>query len=127
MSDDIDYLTASMYESGEDPIAVAESRIAMLVEVYQVVLQRKANGLAPLPAWQEVSDAAVARKIVGMLLDAGWRPPSDEVVAAAAGNVQKQRERVDAWWAALGAADRRRVIEHYARHGEFPPDLGRPS
>lgn len=127
MSDDIEYLTAAMYAAGKDAITVAESRTATLIEVYRNLLQRQANGLPPLPAWQEVSDDAAARKIIGTLLDAGWQPPSDDTVAAAAERVRQQQERTDEWWASLTPDQRRRGIEHYSNHGEFPPDLGRPS
>lgn len=85
MSDltDLDYLSRWGYARGEDPIDVAIKRVATLAEVWTTLQEREANGLARLPAWQDITSAALARKVVGALLDAGWRPPTDEVLAEA--------------------------------------------
>jgi hypothetical protein len=84
MSDDIGFLAASKYAAGKSPIDVAEGSIVTLLTVHTNLLLRAAAGRKPLPAWQDLSFAALARKIVGELLDAGWEPPSDEDIRAAA-------------------------------------------
>lgn len=125
-ADDIDYATAAWYANGNEPLDVAEQRTALLLEAAEDMAERAARGLPALPSWPDTGHRAVARKILGLLLDAGWRPPSDEAVQAAVAKVHAEQDRVDAWWATLGEHDRRRAREHYERHGEFPADL-RPS
>jgi hypothetical protein len=126
-ADDIDYLTACSYASGMDPIQAAEERIATLLDVATVVAGRAARGLPPLPAWPDASPEAIARKVLGLLLDAGWQPPSDETVQAAGAKVRADRERFDAWWTALTESDRDQIRDHYERHNEFPADLRPPT
>lgn len=81
---DMDFLSAAMLAGGRSPIQVAELRVAQLLEVRGILLGREANGHPRLPAWQDLSNDALARKVVGLLMDAGWRPPSDAEVEAAA-------------------------------------------
>lgn len=85
MSDfsDLGYLSRWSYARGADPIDVAVQGSTTLIEVWVNLQVREANGVPRLPAWQDISHVALARKIVGDLLDAGWSPPSDDVLAEA--------------------------------------------
>lgn len=124
---DIDHLTASAYASGGTPIEVAERRIVTLLEARAVVEHRAVHDLPPLPAWPDATFATVARKILGLLLDAGWQQPSDETVRASIEHVRAAGARHDAWWVTLTAQDQARFMEHYSRTGEPPADLRPPS
>lgn len=91
---DLDYLTACRYANGDDPLTVAEEQAVMLLDVRHHLLHERElkNRLPRLPAWPDLSDAAVARKFVGWLLDAGWTPPSPETVAAAKRWVEQPKD-----------------------------------
>ncbi|TAK32284.1 MAG: hypothetical protein EPO40_02875 [Myxococcaceae bacterium] len=73
-----DYLAASAHASGKDPIDWAVLIVGNLLTARATCTGRAERGLPPLPCWPDTSDAAVARKVVGFLLDAGWTPPSTE-------------------------------------------------
>jgi len=57
------------------------------------------------------------------LLDAGWRPPSDEAVAAAAARAAEKTTQFRAWLDGLGDVERLQAMSYYAEHNEFPPGL----
>jgi hypothetical protein len=81
---DIDYLSAWFYGDGADAIETAEIRVGVILDAWQeVALVRAARGLPQYPGWEDLSPAAIARKVIGYLLDAGWKPPSAEEIAAA--------------------------------------------
>ncbi len=60
---DIDLLARTAYETGIDPIDYAAANVIQAhVDVW-------------LSCWDTQSTAALSRRILGDLLDAGWRPP----------------------------------------------------
>ncbi len=60
---DIDLLAATAYETGIDPVTyAAENVIQAHIDVY-------------LSCWDSQSTAALSRRIVADLLNAGWSPP----------------------------------------------------
>lgn len=77
----LNYLAAWCYANGHDPLRVAEMRVTTLLEVHAAITER--GSATPLPAWSDLSRDALARKIVGDLLDAGWTPPDEATLAAA--------------------------------------------
>lgn len=127
MSDSIDDLSGSAYGGGMDPLDWATHLVASLLSARSTCQQRELNGLPPLAAWPDVSDQAVARKVLGHLLDAGWTPPTDAAVREAAARSVAARARFDAWWSTVPAADRDRAVEHYSRTGEWPCDVQPPT
>lgn len=122
---DMDYLSASSYADGDDTVRVAQRWVRNLLDAHTSLLDRR--GDAPLPGWEDMTHDALARKILGRLLDAGWRPPSDMEIAAAADWVSKKRRRYDWWWRSLTDDERARFVKHYSEYGEPPSDLRPPS
>lgn len=123
---DIDALSAVAYASGKDPLTVAERWINLLLDARDTMRQRAANGLPPLPGWDDTGNAAVARKAIGRLLDAGWHPPTEAEVGAAVRESRVASDQFSAWLDALSPDQRHDVLDHYAHHGEFPPDMQPP-
>ena len=64
------------YESGTDPVTYAEKRVAMVVSVHLTVIEGRAENPASFPVYsRDLSDGALARRILGGLLAIGWTPP----------------------------------------------------
>lgn len=124
---DIDDLSASAYAGGKDPLDWATHLVTSLLAARSTCERRELSGLPPLPAWSDVSDDAVARKVLGHLLDAGWTPPTDADVRDAAARAVAARASFDAWWSTVPTADRDRAVEHYSRTGEWPHDVQPPT
>lgn len=71
-----DWPARNAYESGTDPVTYAEGRVAMLVEVHLLVVNGRAENPASFPIYsRDLSDEALARRILGGLLAIGWTPP----------------------------------------------------
>lgn len=67
---DIDFLAAFAYSTGQDPIDyAAENVVQSNVNAYLGIGQDFADDPRELPT------APLSRRIVGDLLDAGWKPP----------------------------------------------------
>lgn len=124
---DIDNLSASAYAGGKDPLDWATHLAASVLMAWSTCQRREVRGLPPLPDWPDLSDHAVACKILGRLLDAGWTPPSGPAVREAAARSHADQARFAAWWSTVPIHDRDRAIEHFSRTGEWPHDVQPPS
>ncbi len=117
---DICALSAAQYAAGRSPIEVAEVAITSLLLVRDAAARRSPD-LPPLPAWPTTDDEALARKIIGGLLDAGWTPPTDTAITEAARRSNTRREQLRQWRESLTDEQRATVLEHYSQTGEYPP------
>lgn len=92
MTTSIDYIAALGYRDGVDTITVGTDRVALLVETWdRIGCAREANPDAfPGAVWADLSIAAVARKVLGSLLDAGWTPPGPDAIAAAVAQLDER-------------------------------------
>lgn len=72
---EIDYVSTVQYAAGYDPIDWGVHLVAVYLDTRKVAAGRVIAGLPPLPAWIDLSNEAVARKIIARLMDAGWTPP----------------------------------------------------
>jgi len=71
-----DWPARNAYESGTDPMAYAEKRVAVLIEVHLLVVNGRAENPGSFPIYsRDLSDEALARRILGGLLAIGWTPP----------------------------------------------------
>lgn len=76
MTDDIDALARILYESGIDPIDYAEGQILLLMEAHGRVMLARTLHPAAFPGFGiELTPEALARRIIGDLMNAGWKPP----------------------------------------------------
>jgi hypothetical protein len=71
-----DWPARNAYESGADPVTYAEGRVAMVVKVHLSVVNGRAESPGSFPVYsRDLSDEALARRILGGLLAIGWTPP----------------------------------------------------
>lgn len=76
MSGDYDALAMYAYHQGTPPMDWAEKRVVQLIEVHQMVAASRAQNPATFPGYCiELTPSALARRILGELLDAGWVCP----------------------------------------------------
>lgn len=76
MNDIDDWPARNAYESGTDPVAYAEQRVSVLIEVHLLVAAGRTEDPALFPIYsRDLSDEALARRILGGLLAIGWTPP----------------------------------------------------
>ena len=77
MTEDIGFLARFAYDHGQDPIDYAASNVIQIhIDVYLTVLAARATDPASFPGYVlEATTAALSRRILGDLLDAGWTPP----------------------------------------------------
>lgn len=80
---DIDGLPAYQYEIGQDPIDVAIGIAETQLFCRDQVLAGRAESPAAFPAYGSDEAGAIARRIVGDLMGAGWKPPTAEEIKAA--------------------------------------------
>lgn len=116
---DIDALSAWSYERGEAPLTVAVDRVSTLLDVW-INLAAGPAGTGLPAAWPDVSTQTAANKVVGMLLDAGWTPPSEDAVAAAVAQVKADEELHARRMASLTEVQRAELVQHCLDHGEMP-------
>lgn len=84
MSSDIDWMASSAYAQGKDPIDYAAEWLTTLIETHHDVMVGRAKNPASFPGYcLAVTDEALALRIVGELLDAGWTPPNVTTEATA--------------------------------------------
>lgn len=73
---DISDLARISYESGIEPVDYAEGQIVTLINVQAAVALTAELEPETFPGGlPDVSVGALARRILGELLDAGWQPP----------------------------------------------------
>jgi replicative DNA helicase len=73
---DIDGLAKYAYSRGQHPISYAADRVAIAIEAHQDVVQSRTDAPASFPLYgDDLSPAALARRIVGTLMAAGWTSP----------------------------------------------------
>jgi hypothetical protein len=95
-----DWPARRAYESGTDPLAYAEKRVAMVIKVHLSVVNGRAENPGSFPIYsRDLSDEALARRILGGLLAIGWTPPHidplggpDEVVAGRLEDIEDEDE-----------------------------------
>lgn len=74
--DDVDGLARHAYSHGTTPLDWAAGYTENLIEVHLQVAASRAEDPATFPGYCiELTLAAVARRIVGTLMDAGWTAP----------------------------------------------------
>lgn len=73
MTSDINDLARICYEAGVDPIDYAEGELEILIGVHALVATAPPERRSGY--WTDLSTRALARRILGNLLDAGWHPP----------------------------------------------------
>lgn len=74
--DDVDPLARVAYRHGRDTIDWAIHLAKNEIEVRETILAARAEDPNAFPGYVlELTHEAVARRIVGNLLDAGWKPP----------------------------------------------------
>jgi hypothetical protein len=72
----IDHLAKYAYHLGTSPMEWAEKHITMLVDIHQLVGATRADEPDTFPGYCiELTTDALARRILGELLDAGWTCP----------------------------------------------------
>ncbi len=126
MADDIDALAAASYEGGKDVIDVAVERITVLIEVRDTVIEHRRTTPQGSPTFGPTDPSVIGRRLVAALLDAGWRPPTDDEVKEASRRSKEATERFDEWRRTLSPEQWDRGVDHYSSHGEWPPDLQPP-
>lgn len=74
---DIDFLARFAYGLGQDPIDYAAVNVIEIhIDTYLSIVAARYEDPASFPGYTlELSRPALARRIVGDLLDAGWTPP----------------------------------------------------
>ena len=76
MAEDISELARISYDAGIDPIDYAEGEILTLIEAHANVAVARILNPASLPGYPlKVTPEALTRRILGVLLDAGWTAP----------------------------------------------------
>lgn len=123
---DIDNLPAMLYGLGEDAIDVAIEAARTHIWVRDEVLAGRAEDPNAFPGYGEDDATTIAARIVGDLLGAGWTPPSEEAVKAAAASSQAKTARFEAWLGSLTTVQRNYAMDYYAKNGEFPDDCRPP-
>ncbi len=77
MTSDIGVLAAFAYRNGKDPIDWAIELAEIQIGLRDEVVAGRIENPKSYPSYQlDLSTGAVARRIVGDLLDAGWTPPT---------------------------------------------------
>ena len=76
MTDDINGLARFAYDIGINPVDYAEGDIEALINAHFMVAASRAIEPGTFPGYSiELTTDALARRILGNLLDAGWHPP----------------------------------------------------
>ena len=73
---DLNTLALYAYYLGRPPLDWAEKQVDVLIRVHQEVIAARAEDPGTFPGYCiELTTGALARRIIGELLDAGWTPP----------------------------------------------------
>ena len=124
--DDIDHRAARSYAEGRDAIDEAVARIALLLEIRDDVIQERETTPSAFQLFGDTAPDVVGRRVVASLLNAGWKPPSDDERDRAVASYHRQRREFDTWKAALAPGEWERAVNYYSEHDEWPPDLQPP-
>lgn len=127
MGDDIDKFSAAAHAFGQDVIDVAIELVATQVKARDMALASRAEDPASWPGFGSTDPEVIGRQVVADFLKAGWRPPSDEEVAAAAEGSRRNREAFNTWLESLSEDDFSRLKAHFGEHGSWPDDLQPPA
>ena len=73
-TNDLGVLAQIAYAAGITPLDFAEEQVTIQLGVYMTVVTAREE-LEPLLGTVDVSPGAMARRILGGLLDAGWKAP----------------------------------------------------
>lgn len=89
---DICAIARMSYERGRDPVEYAETHIVKIhLDVYLTITTSRAVDTATFPGYLlELTPEALARRIIGSLLDAGWVSPAAGWPGLAAGVVDEE-------------------------------------
>lgn len=83
---DIDPIDQWAYKHGVAPLDWAIKRVQTELEVFHDVQRSRAEDPATYPGYVlALTDEALARAIVGRLLDCGWTPPTHDQLQEDAG------------------------------------------
>jgi len=74
MTADICETARLAYAAGVDPVAWAEVEVCALIGVHRELV--KLNSDMGVEAGGDLSDGAMARRVLGLLLNAGWVAPA---------------------------------------------------
>ena len=77
MTSDICFLASFAYDNDVDPVDYATGHVIQThIDVYLTVLAARAEDPAAFPGYVlETTTTALSRRILGDLMDAGWKPP----------------------------------------------------
>jgi hypothetical protein len=74
---DLDGVSEAAYANGMSPLDWSEFIVRNLIETHYTVIHGRHHNPASYPAYSiELTDDALARRIIGALMDAGWEPRS---------------------------------------------------
>lgn len=122
----IDHVPAQFYALGEDAIDVAINAAETHIRVRDEVRAGRLFNPESFPVYGSDDPNRIAARIIGDLLGAGWRPPSDDDVKAAVDDQVASAERYNAWFTGLTNRQRNYAMGYFATHGEFPDDCRPP-
>lgn len=123
---DIDHLAAQSYSLGKDAIAVAIDGAAIHLQLRDVVRAGRAEDPTSFPGYGKTDEDSIAARIIGELLGAGWTPPTDEAIKAAADGARAASERFQTWIDGLTNNQREYAMGYFGEHGVFPSDCRPP-
>lgn len=73
---DVNVLSVLAYGLGIDPLTHAQSTIAAVIHANDIVIAARATTPEAFPGYPRATGPdMVAAKVLGILLDAGWKPP----------------------------------------------------
>lgn len=86
-STEIDGLSKAVYADGTHPIEWAETTVEMHIDTFGQIVDARAENPDSHPGYfLELTVPALARRIVGALMEAGWKPPTVPAPADATGD-----------------------------------------
>jgi len=76
---EIEFIHKFAYDHGRDPIDYAAEMVAMQIETRDLIRSARRHTPTAYPIFQmSLDDDATARRVLAVLMDAGWRPPEVE-------------------------------------------------
>lgn len=75
----VEFAAQYAYDHGDDPLNYAVFLVQTAIEARDLVVEARSRDPKLCPFYgHDTSDAAVAHRVIGCLLDAGWTPPNTE-------------------------------------------------